>query len=354
MNAQEPSVHRESSTYMTDQQAAQFCEVFAQGLETGLSYARILKFLERKGLGAKLVGDLRAALLEDGLRLSEAFARYGILDSSARKLIFVAEDQGTLPKVFTQQIEVYRERYERKKTILSSLAEPSLIFLLGVGFLLPIISNAFSILEASNKFFKALGYIAIPLIISLVLLSVVGALSYSWLKAPVDSGTRNVVGSIWMKLPLVSHANRLYAQSTMCRYLALSIQSGMNIFDSVALSIEASNDARLYAYSDRVLDAIERGDTLEDALSIVPILDETVLDYLGIGEETGRMSNMLLEASNLLKKQSDEIFANQMKAFVFFFRLVLIFSVLISAMVFGIFKELMPRLREALDVMGNQ
>lgn len=333
-----------SPTYMTDLQAAQLCEVFAQGLDTGLSYARILNFLERKGLGGQISKNLQRALIEDGLRISEAFAKYGILDTSSRKLIYVAEDQGTLPEVFKSQVPIYQDRYDRKVKVLSTFAEPALIFFGGVGFLLPILGNINRIRIASNPLLAASGYMAGPLIFCFVTLGLVGVLGYGWLKSPVDGSSRRTINELWMRLPIVSGPAKLYAQAMFCRYLGLSIKSGMNIFDSVTLAMEASNEPRFGSYQRRVVAAIEEGKSLEEAISLVSFMNADVMDYLALGEETGRMSDMLLEGAERVEKVAKDQYERMVTGFLFVFRLVLVFGVLGYALYKGIFSELLPQL----------
>lgn len=343
-----------SPTYMTDLQAAQLCEVFAQGLDSGLNYARILNFLERKGLGGQIAKNLQRALVDEGLRISEAFAKYGILDKNARKLIYVAEDQGTLPQVFKSQVPIYQDRHDRKVRILGTFAEPALIFFLGVGFLLPILSNISRIMDSSSKIMAAASYMAEPLIFCMVSLAAAGTMAYAWLKSPVDSGARKAMNAIWISLPIVSGPSRMFSQALFCRYLGLSIRSGMNIFDSIILSMEASNDPRFEAYKGRVIKSIEDGLTLEAAVGLVPFLDENVMDYLALGEETGRMSDMLMECGDRVEQIAKDKYERMITAFVFIFRLIMIFGVLGFALFKGLFSELLPQMQRTLDSLPTQ
>ena len=100
-------IRRETSTYMTDRDAEKMCTLFADGLDAGVGYARILDFMDRQKLDPKLIARLRHAVLETGDRLGEAFARFGILDGPSRKLILVAEEQGTLPQTFKENRGLY-------------------------------------------------------------------------------------------------------------------------------------------------------------------------------------------------------------------------------------------------------
>ncbi|MFB6351465.1 MAG: type II secretion system F family protein, partial [Bradymonadaceae bacterium] len=126
----EPVV-RESRTYMTDPQAETLCQVFSEGLRSGVGYARIFEMLERNGLEAQTIDRMREAVLDRGDKLGEAFARHGILDPTARKLVLVAERQGTLPETFDHLGKSYGLRHDRKREFVFSMVEPMILVTLG-------------------------------------------------------------------------------------------------------------------------------------------------------------------------------------------------------------------------------
>lgn len=334
MNSSE-SIKRKASVRLNDMQAAHFCEVFAQGLSSGLGYARIIAMLERKKVDDAVVQALRHGLLQDGMRLSEVFQQYGLLDRNMRALVDVGEDQGNLPAVFKGQIPIYRERYRRKKAIALGFAEPVILAFVGVGVLAPILSSlvATSELKGWEVFFYILSAMMIPLLVMCVLVSMFVAAVLWWMDTPVDK--QGKMSAAWLSIPILSAPSRLYAQSQMARYLAISLRSGMDIFQSVRLSLQASNDPRLISHTNQVIQALEDGLSLEESMGLVPRLHEVLLDYLNVGEETGRMSDMLLEGANVLKATSDELFHAYMTSFKFIMR-ILLMSAILGYVLFGV------------------
>jgi type II secretory pathway component PulF len=350
MNSSE-SIKRKASVRLNDMQAATFCELFAQGLSSGLGYSRVIAMLERKKISKDILSALRQGLLVDGMRLSEVFQQYGLLDRNIRALVDVGEDQGNLPSVFEGQIPIYRERYRRKKSLLMAFAEPAILMFLGMGVLGPILSNltSFSKFKGWKLFQELLSTIMVPSLVMCIVLTLMGAMGLWWLDAPVDK--QNKAGSFWLSVPILSAPSRLYAQSQMARYLAISLRSGMDIFQSVQLSIQASNDPRLIPYVDHVMASLEEGLTLEAAMVQIPYLHEDLLDYLSVGEETGRMSDMLLQSAELLKTKSDDLFNTYMTAFSYAMRMVLIVSI-IGYIIFGVIAgELGAKFSQAVGKM---
>ncbi len=335
-NPLEP-VTRVASTYLTDPQAAVICDTFAQGLDSGLSYAKVLSFLERKGLADEAMGRLRHGLMEEGLGLSDTFAKYGFLDESARKLLRVAEVQGEVPATFKAQAALYRQRFARKNEVLGAFYEPALLFFLAFGVAIPLLSNLVALSQATSMVQAALSLLVVPLALTLVVL-VVGALAAAaWLRLPVDFSWREVGFSVWMRLPVVSDPSRLNSVHLFCYYLATSLRSGMSIMDCLTLSVEACNDPRMGARVDRVLMALQEGHTLCEACATLPQLPSDVLDYLDLGEETGRLEEMLLQASKLYEERAQETFQKYMKGFSYLMRIGLM-TVVFATLMFSVFQ----------------
>ena len=187
--AQNGPIVREGSTYMTDPQAEAFCRVFAESLQAGISYQRIMSFLERKGIKKSVTDRLRYALIDEGLMLGEAFAKYGILDPAARKLVLVAEEQGNMPEAFRTQMPFYRARYNRKREILAAFAEPILLVLLAFGCLLPVLTNVSVLAEAPSVMSAAFKVMLGPLTATAFSLLFAIVAGVGWLNTPVEFGS---------------------------------------------------------------------------------------------------------------------------------------------------------------------
>ena len=333
---QQGPIVREGSTYMTDPQAEAFCRVFAETLRSGISYQRVMDFLERKGISKSVTNRLRYALIDEGLMLGEAFAKYGILDPAARKLILVAEEQGNMPEAFRTQMPFYRARYERKKEILANLAEPMFVGFISAGMFAPLISNIFAIYSSKEGVFSAaFKYMLGPMTAAAftLLLVIVGAVA--WLNTPVDFSMREAVANLWMRIPIVSKPARLNSVALFCRFMSASIRSGMNIYDVIYLAAEACNDPRLLDDIDDVLAAIEDGVSLGASISLFKALPEEAVDYIALGEETGRLEELILQCAEVYEERAKDAFEKMMSMITFMSRLIFIFGVLAFALIFG-------------------
>src|SRR5690554_757686 len=233
---------REGSTYLSDPEAEKFCQTFADGLESGIGYARILDILARQAFNRKTINRLREALLERGDVPGAAFARYGILDPAARKLILVADEQGVLPETFKQLSVIYGKRYKRKREFVMAMIEPLILIALGLIVFRNLLGGDFINRAFADDVVERMIQIGIQSAIESAILGLACFLmSFVWLNLPVDFAPRDIFARIWLRLPVVSDPGRLSAISLFCRYLQQAIAGGMSVYQGLELASEASN-----------------------------------------------------------------------------------------------------------------
>jgi MSHA biogenesis protein MshG len=170
----------------------------------------------------------------------------------------------------------------------------------------------------------------------------------AWLNTPVEFGMREAVANIWMRLPGISRPARFNSHSLFCKFMGASIRSGMNIYDVIYLAAEACNDPRMLDDIDDVLASIEDGVSLGGSISLFKALPEEVVDYIALGEETGRLEDLIIQCADIYEERSKEAFNAMIKVFTFFLRLILISIVL----VIGVATGLMGMLSQALEDLG--
>lgn len=336
-------VVRERSTYMTDSDAQALCLLFADGLGSGVGYARILSMLERQGGDKRVLNRLRTALLEHGDMLGEAFARYGILDTSARKLILVSEQQGELPGTFRQLAKIYGQRHERKKKLLFALVEPMILFILGMIVARGLFSADFTQLAFQDDTWSQVSDIMLRAVIeSLIFVVVCLSIAFTSLNLPVDMPMRSLLHRIFLRIPIISTSGNLYAISLFCLYIRQSIASGMTVYKSLELAGEAANAPSIRGNIRRAQDLIEQGSTLSHALYSIKTIPTDVIENIDIGEETGKLEERLEWLAIRYEEFSYESFQRMMAAFLYVARFVIVIFV-ISSLMFTLLKmELFP------------
>lgn len=330
-----PAVVRELSTYMTDADSEKVCRLFADGLKSGVGYAKIFDFMERQKIDTKMTNRLRVALLEYGDKLGEAFARFGILDAPSRKLILVSEEQGELPETFKTLARAYADRLKRKKRVLFGMIEPVIVFCLGVFVLTNLVSNIYEM--ALGDFWQSLKHVVVRSTLQSTIFAILmGGLAYVWMNLPTESSFREAAGRIYFRIPLVSKARRLSATASLAQFFRQSVRSGMDVFQSVELAAEASNSPWYMESVDKVHAALEAGYPLDMAFRQFKGLPEEFADYVGIGEETGRLDENL----QFLYERYDELARDWFERSLEFTVVVMRILLIVTVIIFAIFQGL--------------
>ncbi len=334
MSSQPSSEHtpvvREASTYLTDSEAAALCTVFADGLESGMGYGRIIELLERQDYSKTAVKRLRTAIHEEGDMLGEALARFGLLDPTARKLVLVAEQQGTLPDTFRDLATHYKERHDHRKQLLLSFVEPGILMALGLVVALNLVTSDLRAIAESTDVWDELKPIFLQ---SLFEIGIFGCLvllmAMAYLHLPVDMKLRNAARRLWLSLPLgLNRASRLAAIGAFFRYIQQSISSGLTVHRGLELAAEASNYPSIERSIAQAQRAIEEGETLTFALRQCKAIPPEAIDYVEVGEESGNLEERLCALGDRYHDQAQESFERTMSGFLYVLRMVIIVIVI--------------------------
>ncbi len=326
---------KESSTYITDTEAEKMCKLFADGLEAGVGYDRIFDFMIRQRLDKKMVSKLRSSVIQYGDQLGEAFTRLGLLDAVSRKMLLVAEEQGELVPTFREQGKTFGDRDRRRKKFAYALA-PSIVL---IGFttilfqIIVVMANGLADGSAWDVIKPALvtGGLQAGSIIGIQLVMIWG-----WLQVPVDMSIRDLGTRFLLNVPLISKPIRYRSMANFTRYLRQSLRAGMDMSRSIELAAEASNNPRLSKYIDASIEALEAGYSLEQCLSVMKGLDPEILDYIAIGEETGKLEENL----RYLTKKFDQLADDNFDRVVSFLTAFLRYVIIIIVFIFALFKGL--------------
>jgi type IV pilus assembly protein PilC len=269
--------------------------------------------------------------LELGDQLGEAFARFGILDASSRKLILVAEEQGALPETFREQSKFYGRRWTRRKEFVFSMAEPMFMLCLGAFYFRRIFGKIVEATMSKDTWSIMKGAAISATLESLLFVAITSLILYAWLNFPIDSSLRDALGRIWYRLPFVSKPQRLQAVANFCRYFRQSVRAGMDVYRSFELAAEASGSPTFMEQVGNAIHALEQGFPMDQAFAALKDMPDEVIDYIGIGEETGRVDEQLAFLAKRYDKLTDEAAQRQIAARMYIVRLLFIVGIMVLA-----------------------
>ena len=294
-----------------------FTREMADLLDAGLPMDRAFSVLidqtESESLRAMLTvmqGDIRA-----GSPLSDALKKFPKdFTPLYCNMVHSGEVSGQLANVMTRLADFMEKESVRRSQIMAALTYP--MVLIGVATSAVIFLLTFVIPKLSDVF-KSMGN-ALPLP-TVLLLGVSGFLMQYWwelilgvagvvtaiklyLNTPI--GRRSFDG-VRLKLPLFGPVTMKIVSARLMRTLGTLLGGGVPILDAMEIAASALGN---HVATEAVLEArggVRQGETLHQSIEGAGVFPPLVSHMTAVGEETGRLPNMLLRTADTLDFEVD-------------------------------------------------
>ena len=306
---------------------AAFCSQLAMMIRSGANLVRGLEILQTQIEDKRLkeVVGIIFRSVSRGNSLAQAMRDcQGALPELLINLVAVGEESGSLDSVLTSMAEYYeRENFVRKK-ITSAAIYPAVLTIVLIGlviffmnFILPEIADLMSqngqslpaltqMIVDTSRFLKAKG------LYLLIALAAVAGTGQRVLRFPKY---RYFLDAFLLKLPLLGKNIKNVIIARFARTLALLLHSSIPIVP-ILNSMEniVGNEVPRQALV-RTRERVIRGETLAASFGQEKFFDPLVIQMISIGEETGRLEELMGEVANHYDKRV-EIGISRMVAMV--------------------------------------
>jgi type II secretory pathway component PulF len=227
-------------------------------------------------------------------------------------MVRVGEEAGQLPVVMADLANLLEHEEEVRGEVKAAVAYP--LFVLGFGFitvtilLTVILPRLFSMLE------EILPVLPLP---TLILLRVSKVLHQDWIVILVVSVA--VIAGIWryvrtpkgaelwdrlkLRLPVVGSIFRAAALGRFARTLGTLAKAGVSLLPALKIVENTIGNRVLAEQIARVAEETRGGDSLAGPLRKLGIFPRTVVQMIDVGEETGKLDEMLLKVAEIEERQ---------------------------------------------------
>jgi general secretion pathway protein F len=230
---------------------------------------------------------------------------FGKLYSS---MVRVGEEGGVLPKVMADLADLLEHEDEVRGEVTAAIAYPVFVLVFGVCtvtvLLTVVLPRLFSMLQ------DMLPVLPLP---TLILLKVSHALHSYWpwiligLAIVIFGGRwylRTPAGAenwdkIKLRLPLIGSVVRAAALGRFARTLGTLVKSGVSLLPALKIVENTIGNCVLAAQVARVAEETRGGDSLATPLRKLGIFPGTVIQMIDVGEQTGKLDEMLLKVADI-------------------------------------------------------
>ncbi|MFU8787964.1 MAG: type II secretion system F family protein [Methylobacter sp.] len=301
---------------LSQKDIALFTGELATLLESGLPLDKSLLVLidltEDNERVSKLIGRVLEKV-KGGATLADALEKQpGIFSKFYLNMIRAGEAGGSLGEVLTRLSEYLERSRELKETVSTALIYPTILLVMSLAslfvmltFVVPQFSEMF---ESAGKALPVSTQIVVGLAEWLqsywwvLFLAVVFTTSYMNLQM-ADPVKKKVWDGRFLKLPLAGTIILNKETANITRTLGTLLGNGVSILASLVIVRETVDNLVL---ADAIADTemqLKQGKNMSDALLEKGIFPKMAMQMIKMGEETGRLEEMLLRVATIYDKQ---------------------------------------------------
>lgn len=301
---------KESLTPVKTAELIIFTKQFKTMLRAGVAIVNLLEILEKQAENIKLKRVIRtmAEDLKEGSSLYDAFNKHpSVFSPLYCGMVKAGEASGALPMVLDRLTYIIDHENKVRADIKTALQYPVIvIFFLVVAFFVLL---TFVIPKFVNIFSTAGLNLPLPTKICLFLYQFIAGYWHIMLGLTIAAGIgfffyvrteqgRYVKDLTLLNMPVVGQLFRKASMSRFTSIFAILQSSGVTVLDAMKiLSTTVGNEAISREFQ-QISDKLEEGHGIAQPLQSARYFTPIVINMVAIGEESGKLDEMLMEVSD--------------------------------------------------------
>ena len=296
-----------------------FTRQLATLIDAGLPLLRSLNVLAKQERDKLLKNTINkiADSVQGGSTFSDALALHPrIFNDLYVNMVRAGEVGGVLELVLTRLSEFQEKAAKIRNKVIAAMVYPGIVMTMAVSimcFLLVFIVPRFEMI-----FHDLLGDKPLPPVTRFVLavsdfmqhraLIIVGAVIAIVTLYKFIGRTRRgrlVIDNFKLRMPLFGNLNRKTAISRFARTLGTLVTSGVPILQALNITRETAGNAAIARAISQVHESVKEGESIVQPLEASRVFPPMVVSMVDVGEETGKLPEMLLKVADVYDDEVD-------------------------------------------------
>jgi len=302
-----------------------FTRQLATLIDAGLPLLQSLTILTKQEPNPNLRATIQgiADSVQGGSTFSEALSAYPKLFNKLFVNMVKAGEVGGVLEIVLNRLAEYQEKANKLRgKIKSAMVYPCIILFITMGILvflmtaivpkfkemfadsdmqLPAISEF--VFNLSDNFMNNGILSFLPNIVTLLILFAIVMVSVTlWKRTP--KGARKM-DMLMLKIPIIGKLNRVGAVARFSRTFGTLIASGVPILQSLLITRDTAGNSVVSDAIGATHDAVREGETIVAPLSSCSIFPPMMISMVDVGEETGKLPDMLMKVADVYDEEVD-------------------------------------------------
>ncbi|MFC1717349.1 type II secretion system F family protein [Candidatus Poribacteria bacterium] len=302
---------------VTRSEVAVFAEQLAVMVESGLTLVRCMETVLQQIRNQELVRIISEVKqdIENGVPFSESLRKHPrAFPPLFISMVMAGETGGTLAQALREIADYLDKEQQMRQKVKSALVYPKIVAFVS---LLVIVAMITFIVPRFNSIYRALG-ITLPLVTRIMIGAGNFMSKFWWIIGLTAAGfyilyrrLRNVrviketMDKLKLSVPVFGDLNRKSSVSLFIRVLSTLIPSGVQIMKCLDVAEEVVDNVVMDRIIDGIRTSISSGGGLKEPIDAGGIFPPMVVQMVGVGEETGRLGDLLEKSSIYLDREID-------------------------------------------------
>ena len=301
--------------------------VFTRQLATligaGLPLLRSLTTLQKQEKNPVLKSTMAglATSVEGGGTFSEALTQYpGIFNKLFVNMVKAGELGGVLEIVLTRLAEFQEKSEKIKGKVVSAMFYPVVVLFIAISILTFLL--VFIVPKFQQIFTEMLGGKPLPALTQFVInasdflkhhyiivFGIIGALVVAFNVFKSSKAGQIVIDRFVFNAPVFGSLIQKTSIARFTRTLGTLVSSGVPILQALQITKETSGNEVVASAIEKVHDAVREGENVVTPLEASGIFPPMVISMVQVGEETGKLPDMLIKVADVYEEEVDNAVA---------------------------------------------
>lgn len=301
--------------------------VFTRQLATligaGLPLLRSLTTLQKQEKNPVLKSTMAglATSVEGGGTFSEALTQYpGIFNKLFVNMVKAGELGGVLEIVLTRLAEFQEKSEKIKGKVVSAMFYPVVVLFIAISILTFLL--VFIVPKFQQIFTEMLGGKPLPALTQfvinasdflkhhyIVVFGIIGAIVVAFNLFKASKAGQIVIDRFIFNAPVFGSLIQKTSIARFTRTLGTLVSSGVPILQALQITKETSGNEVVASAIEKVHDAVREGENVVTPLEASGIFPPMVISMVQVGEETGKLPDMLIKVADVYEEEVDNAVA---------------------------------------------
>lgn len=324
--ADKESLLTKTTQKMTFADTVIFTRQLASMVEAGLTLTNALALLVQQAKPAvrTVLGQILSDL-EGGSSFTAALGKHQkVFSKTYIYLVAAGESSGSLDSVLSRLADNMEEQKAFKGKITGALVYPIVVLIVMIAvFVIMMVAVVPKLIEVFQEFDAELPWTTQLLIaisnfmtnfwwLLLILIALLAGGFWLWYR---HDQSKRLVDQLFFKIPIIGDLRKKTILTDFTQTMSMLVKSGVPLVDSLTLSTDSVSSINYRDHFAVAKDKVEKGVSFGEALSVYDDFPPIMGQMIQVGEETGKLDDMLFRLSRYFKGEAQQAVAALLAAF---------------------------------------